>query len=354
MTIIGAGLMTVDIIQEVSPDWRPLERPPAYASGGTVCNILCHLAHGGWNARVIGSIGDDKLGKLVRSDLSKFRIDCSALLDVPNTPTRRILHKIVSSGVDRGKHKFELFCSKCRRPFPPVAPPQYRIVEPSIRGVLGKDTVLIVDRANELTTQLVEQVEKSGGTIIFEPGHLPRSSELVSQILAKVDILKYSRELMWKHQPLQKMIDQMAMPKIKIVIETRGQSGVQIKRANRRKRLVAQALPDIRDSAGAGDAFMAGFLLGLGSERLLNLDAVSDLELETAIQRGQARGGLACVFLGSKGVLYNHSHEKIEIAVNTFISTLHYPEGFGSDSLRGAECEIGIPTNGSCPTCGLK
>lgn len=354
LTFVGAGLVTVDIIQEVSSEWRPLEKPAVYSSGGTVCNILCHLAHAGWNAQVVGAVGEDELGKVVRADLQHFGVDCSALLAGASTPTRRILHKIVSDGTQIGKHKFELSCPKCGRSFLPVSPPPFRAIAPLVKAIFDKGSVLIVDRANELTAELVDRVAGAGGTVIFEPGYLPtRSTELVWKILKRVNVLKYSAELVWNRQPFSKILHQSSVSHINVVIETRGQHGVQITRGNRRKRLVAQPLVTVRDGAGAGDAFMAGFLLGLGADRLHELRGVTDFELEAAVGRGQARGGLACAFLGSKGLLYNHTHEQIETAVSDFSRTLAVPKGFGSDILRGTPCVDAVDPQ-SCPVCRLK
>src|SRR5215217_5788294 len=354
MTFVGAGLVTIDIIQEVSSNWLPLEKSIVYSSGGTVCNILCHLGHAGWDATLVGAIGEDDLGQVLRADLDHLGVNSSALL-AGGTPTRRILHKIVSAGTEIGKHRFELSCSKCKRRFPPVAPPAFPAIEPLVKEVLHERTVLIVDRANELTAALVDQVAGAGGTVIFEPGYLPtRSSQVVWRILDQVDVLKYSSELIWKGQPFSKILNQSQGGHAKVVIETRGQRGVQIRRGNRRKTLVAQPMLTVRDSAGAGDAFMAGLLLHLGLEKIRNLNDVTDFDLEAAVARGQARGGLACAFLGSKGLLYNHTQEEIETAVTLFSTGLAVPPGFGSEVLIGAAYSLKADERYSCAVCRLK
>jgi sugar/nucleoside kinase (ribokinase family) len=354
MTVIGAGLVTVDIIQETSSDWVPIDRPPVYSSGGTVCNILCHLAHAGWNTHLLGAVGDDDMADILLGDLRRFGVNCSAVVSVPNTSTRRILHKIVSYGWRKGQHKFELTCSKCHRTFPPVTQPTFSTLAPFLAGKITNDTALIIDRANDLTAELVEKVADLGGVTIFEPGYLPdRSPENVTRILNRVDILKYSHELSWSRRPFHSVVQSSSMPNVKVIIETRGQSGVQIVRSNRRKRLVAQPMASIRDGSGAGDAFMAGFLLGLGPDRLQHLGRVTDIEIESAAGRGQARGGLACMFLGSKGLLYCYDHDAIGVAVEAFAQTLKPPDGFGQDLLTGAACTVAQANENLCAVCRL-
>src|ERR1039458_2235674 len=255
MTVIGAGLVTVDIIQKVNTGWTPVPGAPAYSSGGTVCNILCHLGHAGWNTQIIGTVGGDRLGELLLADLTSYGVDCSGLVKDQQVQTRRILHKIVVEGRDLGKHKFELMCSKCRKPFPPVNPPTLDQVAPAIRGGLGKCTVLVVDRANELTASLVDAVCAAGGLTVFEPGYLSgRSPQYVDRILQKIDVLKYSHELYWKGQHFSRVLQHEPPARARVVIETRGANGVQIVCGNRRKRLGGRPLAGSRDRdrTGAG------------------------------------------------------------------------------------------------------
>ena len=74
MMVLGAGLVTADIVQLANGEWEPISDHPSYASGGTVCNILSHLARTGWHCELIGGVGNDTLGTLVLDDLGHFRV----------------------------------------------------------------------------------------------------------------------------------------------------------------------------------------------------------------------------------------------------------------------------------------
>lgn len=354
MAVIGAGLVTVDIIQKTDSGWRPLDAEPvALSSGGTVCNILCHLAHAGWTAGVFGMVGPDAFGDLLLEDLERFGVNCAGLLRHTSDKTRRILHMIAVEGHEAGKHKFALKCSLCGQPFPPMQPPAVSELEPQVRTSFTDSTVLVIDRANEVTAYLVERARAAGGVVVFEPGYLSqRSTPYVERILSNVDVLKYSHELTWNGRPFSKAVRTAPQAPGRIVIETRGANGVRLARENRSKLLVAQPVADVRDGSGAGDAFMAGFLLGLGQARLANIKDLSDAEIEEAVARGQARGGLSCLYFGSKGLLYQHSHDAIDRAVDEFVSSLRAPQDFGSGHLRGSEFLLdGAPA--ACAVCGL-
>lgn len=355
MNILGAGLVTIDIIEEVFEDWRPTGTAPVYASGGTVCNILCHLAHAGLSTHIVGTFGPDDLGVTLKTDLEAFGIDCSSLLCSDRIQTRRILHKIVVRGSQLGRHRFEMACSACHQRFPPVPPPTLSMVAPTLEGMNNKNTLLIVDRANELTVSLVQKVATEGGVVIFEPGYLPsKDHAALWEILRHVDVLKYSAELTWQSRPFSKAIEgSPEASRAKLIIETHGPGGVHVTRRNTKRRLVAQPIREVRDTSGAGDAFMAGFILGLGVSNIEHLDTLEDSIIESAIERGQARGALACMFRGSKGILYKYSHADIEAAVTEFVQKLAPPKDFGAEELLGS---IGYDSSihrSLCPVCHL-
>jgi len=196
---------------------------------------------------------------------------------------------------------------------------------------------LIIDRANELTVELARRVAKVGGVVVFEPGYLPsRSAEprpsIVERIMQYVDILKYSEELPYGHKAFRDARPRNA-PKLKMIIETRGPRGVRFLRGNKEIRLTTTPIMKVVDSAGAGDAFMAGFLQGLGIAGLSELECVPNAVIEGALERGQALGGLACLFIGSKGILYSRTDAEIERAVSRTIVRQRPPGHFGRELL---------------------
>lgn len=350
INVIGAGLVTVDILQLCTERWVA-QTKPVYFSGGTVCNILSHLGAFGWRCLILGGVGSDPFRNVIKEDLKKFGVDISGLVIRENALTRRITHLVVIDGQRRGMHKFMMRCPKCDQEFPPFAVPSHEEFLPLLEQNIDGSTILIIDRVNEFTIELARRVSAAGGVIIFEPGYLSRNEDLVKEMMQYVDLLKYSRELMWKGIPFS---DSMPVnhPKLKLTIETRGKRGVIASRRRKEIRLTTTPIMDIVDSAGAGDAFMAGFLTGLGPERLHYLGEVSDADLERALQRGQALGGLACLFVGSKGVLYRNTIEEIEDAIKPIVQNLHPPEEFGSSDLpEGIRLEL--KSQKSCEICQL-
>jgi len=352
MKVIGAGLVTADIIQACESDFRPIKaRRPAYASGGTVCNILCYLATFGWRCHVIGGVGDDDMAEVVTKDLRSAGIDTTGLVRRAGTSTRRFAHMIATEGGNKGRHEFQDRCFVCHREFGPFQPPRFEQVEglPCLESL--EDSVLVIDRANDLTLKLAELTSAAGGMVVFEPGYISRDSEVVERIFLHVDILKYSEELRWKNKKFAEVMPR-ARPRLKLVIETRSQKGVRFIIGNSEYRITTTPITSWVDRAGAGDAFMAGFLTGVGPDLLHKLPSLDADTIEAAIQRGQAFGGLACMFLGSKGLLNAKTVREIEDAVAQTIEMLRAPSDFGEESLFEG-IPLRAPKAAACPTCRL-
>ena len=350
--VLGAGLVTADIVQLCGPDWQPLaNEPAAYYAGGTVGNVLCYLAAFGWKTRLLGASGDDLLGDVVRKDLGRFGVDVDSLLVRRRTYTRRIAHRIVADGARRGAHRFSTDCFACGRDFPMFPPPKYEEVKALTADAINESTVLLIDRANEFTSELASRVSQIGGLVVFEPGYLSRNKDVVADVLSKTDVLKYSNELEWNDRPFSQFLERKRYPRLKLVIETRSAKGVRARRGNKEITLSMTPIMQVHDTAGAGDAFMAGFLTGLGQQRVHEVATVTDRVLEESLQRGQALGALACLFVGSKGLLYGKPLAEIEDAIRTTWRQRRPPNEFESTQLARSDL---VPTDispGLCRVC---
>jgi len=351
MNVLGAGFITVDIIQLCKEEWLPLKDNIGYFSGGTSPNILSYLGRSGWDVTVLGGIGDDSLGEILKKDLASFDVNVSGIYTYKEVNTRRIAHLVMQDKEHYGMHRFDTFCTNCHREFPPF--PQRKSMElfEHAKDFITKETILIIDRANELTLELAKSVSSKGGVVIFEPGYLSRNIDLVNELMKYIDLLKYSEELLWNSTPFSAIISS-EYPRLKIIVETRGKKGVRLLKRNKELRLTTTPILQVEDSAGAGDAFMAGFLTGIGRGGLLHLEDVGYDILEKALERGQALGGLACRFIGSKGILQAKKMSVIEDAINYTVRTLQPPVEFSSSVIpKGMQIE---ETKGLCKVCHLQ
>src|SRR5918912_1438630 len=193
MKIIGAGLITVDIVQFCDSRWRPKVVTPFYTAGGTVGNILSYLAAFGYDCSIAGIVGQDEMAVVLKQDLRTFGVNTDQLMVRSEVSTRRIEHLISVEGRNRGTHKFLMRCFGCKQHFPKVPAPGE--VDVRIDERLGAKTLLVIDRANTFTLELARRTASRKGLVMFEPGHLPKQSNIISRLMRHVDILKYSEEL---------------------------------------------------------------------------------------------------------------------------------------------------------------
>ena len=142
INVIGAGLVPVDIVQTVGEYWKADDSPPAYVSGGTVGNILCHLSRQGWPCSIVGRVGPDSLGEVLRKDLETFGVDTETLLLDGNAVTRRICHLIAVSGPQKGSHRFDLQCFRCKQHFPNIQPPTFDAIHNPISAKIDRKSVV--------------------------------------------------------------------------------------------------------------------------------------------------------------------------------------------------------------------
>jgi len=330
MKIVGAGLVTADIVLACDSSWRPLAAAE-YTSGGTVTNLLTHLGYQGWDCCLVGGVGSDSLGSLVRARLNRFNVNTGYLITRRDAPTRRMGYLVAVKGPKKGEHRFVERCPECDREFPP-----FGVVGADELGrypVFGPGTALFIDRANRLTVKLAEDAKNAGSTVIFEPGYLYRDRDIVKRILDMTDILKYSQDLYFENRPFSDHA--FSSPKnAGIIIETRSANGVVVKTRRSRLRLTITPLTYAVDSAGAGDAFMAGLLLGLGDDGIADPGAVNERKLEEAVQRGQAFGALACLYIGATSLLDNLSLEELNNAITRTVKEHEIPEKLNSETLQ--------------------
>jgi len=332
MKIVGAGLVAADIVLACDSSWLPL-KAVEYTSGGTVTNVLTHLGYQGWDCHLVGGVGSDNLGSLVRNRLERFNVNTDFLITRQAMSTRRMGYLVAVTGFKKGEHRFAVRCPECNEEFPP-----FSVVSADELGsypTFDSNTLLFIDRANALTAKLAEDAKNAGSTVIFEPGYLPQNRDIIQQVLNLTDILKYSQSLLFEGRPFSEYA--FSSPRdAKLIIETRSENGVVVRSITHRSRLRLTITPLTYavDRAGAGDAFMAGFLIGLGDEGIADIGAINELKLEKAIQRGQAQGALACLYIGATSLLDNLSLKELNDAITRTVKERKIPSELNSETVQ--------------------
>ena len=104
--LVGSGLLCLDVV------YPPEQVTPFLFAGGSSLNAAAILSDWGWNAALVGRIGNDRAAQYLLRDLDSFQLDTSGiLLDASiNTP-------IYSQTFAENGHRFQRKCLQCDAAF---------------------------------------------------------------------------------------------------------------------------------------------------------------------------------------------------------------------------------------------
>ncbi|MEU5980205.1 PfkB family carbohydrate kinase [Streptomyces sp. NPDC047315] len=256
--IVGEAL--TDVL--LAPDGKRTERP-----GGSPANVALGLARLGHRVELGTRIGDDRRGRLLLSRLHASGVTLSAG-SVTDEPTPTATAALDADGA--ATYAFDFTWAPRAWDAPPGHP---HLHTGSLATALapGADVVrAAVARARPLTT------------VSYDPNPRPallgpadRERPRVEQCVALSDVVKAGREdLEWlvPEQPAQDTARRWAGIGPALVVLTCGADGAL---AWWRGRSYAVPAPptDVKDTVGAGDAFMTGLLSGLLRAGLLGSPA---------------------------------------------------------------------------------
>ncbi len=298
----------------------------AHRAGGTATNVASNLAFLGWKASIAGLIGDDPASHAMIWDLTRAKVDVTALELRSDVDTPLVLHEIYDTG-----HRFRFSCPSCGRRFPKYRPLSENAAS-ALCETLAVPSVFFFDRANAGTARLAEFFRERGALIVFEPSTQGREPERCVQV---AHVVKYSSARAAAVAPLLKDVS----PVLQLV--TTGADGIEGSLRGKAFR-VSGFRAAVVDSAGAGDWTTAGFLWALTS--LDPNDWKKALVVE-ALRQAQALAAVSCAFPGARAVSEHLTRDQM-ISVARRLLEEQVP--------AARDVELGNDTPavpGSCPAC---
>lgn len=316
--ILSSGYIALDIIS--------YKKRLAHRAGGTATNVVANLAFLGWEASIVGLVGDDRAGRTMIRDLKRAKVDTESLEARSDVHTPLVLHEIYETG-----HRFRFSCPTCGRRFPKYRPLTEEATS-ALCETLAVPNVFFFDRANAGTARLAEFFRDSGALIVFEPSTQGREAE---RCFKAAHVVKYSSERASAVAPMLKDVS----PVLELV--TKGAKGIEGKL--RGKAFEVSGFPAaVIDSAGAGDWTTAGFLWALSS---LDPKSWKKALVVDALRHAQALAAVSCAFPGARAVSEHLTREQM-IAVARGLIEAQTPAtrevALGNDASTAP---------GSCPAC---
>lgn len=313
---VCAGYMPLDVIEHEGDVWR--------RAGGTAGNVSAILAFLGWDAALVGRVGDDRAGDELIHDLGRAGVDCSLIDRDAGAVTNRLIHSIEDS-----HHSYLFTCPNCGQKLPRSRPLRLERLE-RIQMARPRPDVYFFDRVNPATIGLAEAYARVGTLIVYEPS-TPASAALLDRALRVAGIVKGSVE----HGPgLVAEYAERKQGQVRVITE--GSDGARFRIGDGPWRSVGVYPVEVVDASGAGDWTTAGMLHKLAGR------SISSTKLVEAIQFGHSLAALNCAVPGARGLMESRSRASVlGMATRLRAGDARFPVAHALPEMKAshAECE---------------
>lgn len=295
----GTGLVALDIVL----NGRNKDHPYLWA-GGSCGNVLTILSYLGWLSYPIACLGDDNASRIVLRDMRNWSVRTDFIFVNNKRFTPIVVERIRNNNLT---HVFEFKCPYCGSPLPRSRSIPREMVS-DIAEKMPHAQVFYVDRVSKTAISLAKTQKQHGALIVFEP-HRVSTSKLFKECLSIAHVVKYSAKqieciLFERRAPLE--------------IQTLGAKGLRYRWENSDgescgwREISALEIPELKDSAGAGDWCTAGIIQVLGQDGFKSFCEATQEDLEKALMLGQGLAALNCIYEGARGIMYNLEKKSLE------------------------------------------
>ncbi len=275
--IVSSGFATVDM--------RLAQRLLA-SPGGTAANVARILNSLGWESALVGTVGQDPSGNLLKSTLNNEGVLVDDLWLDP-----KWLTPVLVQTDDRGDHGWRFSCPICGTRYAKHRPSPEGNAHDVLEKVDAPD-VFFFDRTSLFTLSLAETWAAAGTIVVFEPSGLGRP-QLFERAVRSSSIVKYSSE---RGEPFEDLVTSSSAALVK-TLGARG-SLVRSSPSTGWREISTGPVESVVDSAGAGDWTTAGILDALlGESPGWPLSELGD-RLVDSVANGHRLGAAACGWEG--------------------------------------------------------
>lgn len=315
--IVGAGLITLDIVLRGVPDVAQAARKGASSNkawrvahwaGGTCGNVLAALSYLGWRAAPIGRLGADTAADAITTDLEQSGVETGWIEHDVGRESARIAQHITERPGCPVRHRFAFSCPVCGAAFPKYRPPRWEqyeaaIAAPSEGGMIPD--VFFFDRVSPAILAMAEAFRAGGALVYFEPSAVGRLTDF-RRALELCHVVKYAHDRLDAALAALGGLGRLTRRRPRVEVETLGHEGLRyrVNDGTRRGRIwrhqPAFRVTELRDAAGAGDWCSAGLLYQLGWRCGADAEVLSEDAVAHALTFGQALAALNCQHVGPR------------------------------------------------------
>jgi sugar/nucleoside kinase (ribokinase family) len=308
---IGTGLVALDVIVNGNPN-----TPAKVCAGGSCGNVLSILSFLGWDSKPIARLADNNATESLCEDLTRFDVNTSLISKSEDGSTPVIIHRILKDKFGNPKHKFEFKVPETGAWLPQFKP-VLKISVNSIIEIQPTTEVFFFDRVSRSSLDLARYYKAKGALIVFEPSSIKNDNSYL-EALELANITKFSNERVAYFDK------DFPEPISDLEIQTLGKDGLKyrLKSSNKNEwtTIPPFLLNEVVDTAGAGDWCTAGIISQLGNSGAKSLLEANQVEIDSALNFGQALGALNCLFFGARGMMYKFDYATVQKYTNELLS----------------------------------
>jgi fructokinase len=298
---MGTGLIALDVVI------NGIDKEKAWlCAGGSCGNVLTVLAYLGWSSYPVANFKEDYASDTIKRDMTRWGVNQHFIFRSERGITPVVVERLRCNGTS-SSHEFLFKCPICGAQLPRNRPIPFEIFARTKQNMPSAQ-VFYFDRVSRAALALAKEQRARGALIVFEPAMLSKE-RLFDESLGIAHIVKYSR----------KQVDISRFNcGIPLEIQTLGSKGLRYRfrsseySSDKWGELPALPIPEVVDSAGAGDWCTAGILHVLGQKGAAEFTKASDQEIENALLFGEALAALKCMYKGARGVMYHVTKNELE------------------------------------------
>lgn len=252
-------------------------------SGGAPANTASALGRLNADVAMLGSVGKDLFGEFLKKNLKKLGVEPGGIQVIKNRPTA-----VVFASLD--SQKIPQFHS-----FGEGVAYNYFVTNKKVLNLISSSKMfhftsvpLIHDRYRKETIKALKSARKANVIISFDPNirlHLFKSKKiakkLVKDVLSYPRIMKFGKEefqFLFGSGNVEKVCERLTKQGARLILITNGERGSEFYFKGHTKKINAFRVKIVRDTIGAGDAYIAGILSRVVAFRDINKISVNEME----------------------------------------------------------------------------
>ena len=278
---LGVGICALDYLSILDPYPGLDEKIDVLASsnqgGGPVPTAMATLSKLGAKVSFVGKVGDDYEGKLIRSELAKFKVNTDYLI-----VDKKVKSLKAFIWVDKSSGKRTVALDRIK--MSPIKPEELSFLKKVSFRYLHLD-----GRDIEANIYMAKKAKKDGSEVVLDLGSL---RENIENLFPYVDYLVVSKKFAYDYAKLKDLSQAcLELKKIgfKCVVITISEKGC-LWTDSQKVNYFPGFKIDVVDTTGAGDVFHGAFIFGL----------LIKWKMEKIIEFASACAALKCRKLGGR------------------------------------------------------